>query len=155
MAVIHRFTSPVTDAGNANEVGPSEWNDAHKFDIPVSLGNYLILTNVGAAYDAIALTQKLGIVEMAMDGIDTIVFTVRVDKVGTGTQDWQLWNDTDSTQTGVISDAAAAANNRVLTTTISGLALTGIKRFRVRARSSNAADDPTFGGASILFRKTT
>lgn len=155
MAITHRYTSAVADAGNANEVGPSEWNDNHKFDIPVSLGNYMVITNVGAAYDTVALSQKLGIVEMVMDGIDTIVFTVRVDKVGTGTQDWQLWNETDSTQTVVISDAAAAANNRYLTATASGLALTGLKRFRVRARSTNAADDPVFGGSSILFRKTT
>lgn len=29
MSIRHRFTSPIADAGDPNEVGPNEWNDTH------------------------------------------------------------------------------------------------------------------------------
>lgn len=115
----------------------------------ISLGAYLILTNVGSAYDAIPIAKGLGFVELDMTGITSLVFTVRFNKIGTGTQSWQLWNDTDGTQIAVIDDAAAAADNKNLSVTASGLALTGVKRLRVRAKSTNAADDPVYYGASL------
>lgn len=117
---------------------------------PVSLGGYVVLTNVGASYDAIAQTRGLGFVEIDMTGIGSVVFTVQVNKIGTGTQSWQLWNETNAAQVGVIADAGAAGN-KTLTTTLSGLALTGVKRLRVRALSTVAADDPVYYGASLRF----
>lgn len=85
-----------------------------------------------------------------MTGVSSIVFTVQVNKIGTGTQSWQLWNETDSAQVGVIADSGAAGN-KTLTTTISGLALSGVKRLRVRAQSSVSTDDPLYYGASLRF----
>lgn len=116
----------------------------------VSLGGYLVLTNVGASYDAIAISQGLGHVEVNMTGITSVVFTVRVNKIGTGTQSWQLWNETNSAQVGVIADSGAAGN-KTLTATFSGLALSGVKLLRVRALSTVAADDPVYYGASLRF----
>lgn len=152
--VKHRKVSAVADGPDAAKVQPSNWNDQHTFDLPVSLGGYVVLTNVGAAYDTTAPARGLGFVEMVMDGVDTLVFTVQVNKVGTGTQSWQLWNDTNSAEVAVITDAAAAGN-KTLTTTVTGLALTGTKRLRVRAKSTVAADDPVYYGTSLLLRKTT
>lgn len=116
----------------------------------LSLGAYVVCTNVGASYDAVNPTRGLGFIEMDMTGIASIVFTVQVNKVGTGTQSWQLWNETDSQQVGVIADSGAAGN-KTLSTTISGLSLTGAKRLRVRAMSTTAADDPVYYGASLRF----
>jgi hypothetical protein len=156
MAIKHRFTSAKADGADNSLVQPGDWNDDHKFDHHVAVaapGAGSTITNVGTTYDAVALSQNLGFIEVVMDGIDTIVFTVRVNKVGAGTQDWQLWNDTDSTQVGVISDAGAAGL-KYLSTTITGLALTGTKRLRIRAKSSTAADDPVYYGTSLILRKT-
>lgn len=116
----------------------------------VSLGCFLVLTNVGAAYDSIAAARGLGFAEVDLTNVGSIKFVVRVNKIGTGTQSWQLWNDTDGVQVAVIDDAAAAGDNKVLETTV---ALTpgpvGIKRLRVRAKSTVAADDPAYYGACI------
>ena len=35
MPIRHRYTSPIVDDGNANEVGPNEWNAAHAFPFRV------------------------------------------------------------------------------------------------------------------------
>jgi hypothetical protein len=43
--VKHNFISPVTDAGNPNELGPDEWNDAHAFTM--SSGFILGRTSAG------------------------------------------------------------------------------------------------------------
>lgn len=106
------------------------------------------LTNVGAAYDTIAASQGLGIGLVNFTGVAQIIFDVKVQKIGTGTQSWQLWNETDSAQIGVIDDAGAATI-KTLTATFS-VALSGVKRIRVRAKSTVAADDPIFLGAAVL-----
>lgn len=153
MPVTHRTQSAVADQGVAGEIGPNEWNETHKSDIVLTFGGYTVLTNVGAAADAVALSKGLGLAAIDMTGIDTIEFRVYVNKIGTGTQSWQLWNVTDGTAVGVITDAAAAGE-RVLSGTFSGINLTGLKVLRVRAWSSNAADDPVFYGATALCRDT-
>lgn len=142
-------------AGPAGETGPqgpqgSQGPQGAAGQTCVSLGGYNVLTNVGASYDAIALSLGLGFVEVNMTGIASIVMTVKVNKIGTGTQSWQLWNETNSAQVGVINDAGAAGN-KTLTATFSGLALTGVKLLRVRALSTVAADDPVYYGASLRF----
>lgn len=109
------------------------------------------LTNVGAAYDSIPASKGLGIQDVDFTGITQVLFRVRVNKVGTGTQSWQLWNETDGVQIGVIDDAAAAGDNKLLLGTFA-VNLTGVKTVRVRAKSTNAADDPVYYGASILPR---
>jgi hypothetical protein len=121
------------------------------YDPPsVALGAFVTLTNVGSTYDAIGASKGLGFVRLDMTNVTSIVFTVRVNKVGTGTQDWQLWSDTDSVQIGVISDSGAAGDKE-LSTTINSLALTGVKQLRVRAKSSVAADDPQYYGACLVL----
>jgi hypothetical protein len=117
---------------------------------PVSLGGYVVLTNISASYDGTNPQRGLGFVEVSMTGVSSIVFTVQVNKIGTGTQSWQLWNETDGAQVGVIADSGAAGN-KTLSQTFSGLALTGVKRLRVRALSSVNTDDPVYYGASLRF----
>lgn len=106
------------------------------------------LTNVGTAYDAIAASQGLGIGLVSLTGVAQIVFRVKVNKVGTGTQSWQLWNETDASEIGVINDAGAAGVKDLQATF--NVSLTGIKSIRVRAKSTVGADDPIFLGAAIL-----
>jgi hypothetical protein len=112
--------------------------------LTVCFGGYVVLTNVGAAYDTIAQARGLGTAEIDFTGCTRIDFGVRVNKVGTGTQNWQLWNETDSAQLVLIQDAAAAGDNKNLTNFITSGLPTGVKRVRVRALSSVAADDPVY-----------
>ena len=109
----------------------------------------ITLTNVGASYDAIPASRGLGIQDLDFTGIAQVIFRVRVNKVGSGTQSWQLWNDTDGAQIAVINDAGAAGDNKLLVIT-QDVSLTGVKTCRVRAKSTNSADDPVFYGASVL-----
>lgn len=111
----------------------------------ISFGAFVTLTNVGAAYDTVTAARGLGIAEVDFTNIAQVDWGVSVSKVGTGTQDWQLWNETDSVELGVLSDAGAAGNKLLAGTITTGLP-TGIKRVRVRARSSVAADDPLYFG---------
>ena len=109
----------------------------------------ITLTNVGSSYDAIAAARGLGLQDVNMTGVTQIVFRVRVNKLGTGTQSWQLWNETDGSEIARIDDASVAGDNKNLVTTVN-VNLTGIKTLRVRAKSTVATDDPIFYGASIL-----
>lgn len=109
------------------------------------------LTNVGSAYDSIAASKGLGMQRINFTGATQVMFDVLVNKVGTGTQSWQLWNMTDGAQIGVIDDAAAAGDNRLLSATFN-VNLTGEKLVRVRAKSTVAADDPVFYGCSVLLK---
>lgn len=109
----------------------------------------ITLTNVGSSYDAIAASRGLGIQDVDFTGIAQVVFRVRVNKVGTGTQSWQLWNDTDGTEIARIDDAGAAGDNKSLVV-IANVSLIGIKTVRVRAKSTVSNDDPVFYGASVL-----
>lgn len=109
------------------------------------------LTNVGTTYDAITASQGLGIILVDFTGVTEIKFAVRVNKIGTGTQSWQLWNDTDGAQIGVIDDAGAAGTKTLGPSTFA-VALTGEKLLRVRAKSTVGTDDPVFLGVSILVK---
>lgn len=118
--------------------------------VSVSIGGFATLTNIGTAYDTIPQSKGLGCAELDFTNIGSCKFTVRVNKVGSGTQSWQLWNETDGTQLAVIDDAAAAGDNKTLTVTVTP-GLTGLKRVRVRAKSTTAADDPIFYGATVIL----
>lgn len=106
------------------------------------------LTNVGNTYDAIDASMGLGLGYFNLTGVTSILFTVKVKKVGTGTQSWQLFSETDGAQIGVIDDAAAAGATKNLTATFA-VNLTGRKLLRVRAKSTIAADDPLFMGCAL------
>ena len=110
----------------------------------------ITLTNVGTTYDAIAASKGLGLQDIDFTGATSCLFRVFVNKIGTGTQSWQLWNVTDGTQIAVIDDAAAAGDNKNLSTTVV-VNLAGVKTVRVRVKSTVAGDDPVFYGASVLL----
>jgi hypothetical protein len=109
------------------------------------------LTNVGSSYDAISASQGLGINLVDFTGITQVKFAVRVNKIGSGTQSWQLFNDTDGSQIGVIDDAGAAGVKTLGPVTFN-VALTGEKLLRVRAKSTVSGDDPLFLGVTILTK---
>lgn len=120
----------------------------------ISLGGFVTLTNVGAAYDAVLASQGLPMFRVQMAGITEFEFTVRVNKIGTGTQSWQLWNETDGSESTVIDDAGASGVKILSTTRAFSPALgAGFKTLRVRAKSTTAADDPLYLGGSILIKR--
>ena len=107
------------------------------------------LTNVGSAYDAIPASKGLGIQDVDFTGVTQVVFRVFVNKIGTGTQSWQLWNVTDGAQVAVIDDAGVAGDKTLSVT--QNVALSGVKTLRVRAKSTVAGDDPVVYGTSVLL----
>lgn len=120
-----------------------------KSPVCVSFGGLLTLTNVGANYDATAAAKGLGLASIDFTGCTRIDFLVNVNKVGGGTQSWQLWNVTDGSELMVIDDAAAAGDNKLLSAAKTANLPTGVKTVRVRAKSTTAADDPVYYGASV------
>jgi len=107
------------------------------------------LTNVGTSYDATAASRGLGVQDVDFTGATSLVFRVRVNHVGAGTQSWQLWNETDGAELARIDDGGVG-DNKNLTVTVP-MALAGVKSLRVRAKSTLGTDDPVFYGASILL----
>lgn len=119
--------------------------------VSVSLGGFVNLaTAVGAAYDGSAGSKGLGFATVDFTNVTSVAFSVRWNKIGTGTLSWQLWNETDGTQIAVIDDAAAAGDNKAQTVT-AAVALIGLKQIRVRVKSTVAADDPVYYGSSVLL----
>lgn len=116
----------------------------------VALGSFQTLTNVGANYDTVANAKGLGYARVDFTGVTRIDFGVFVNKVGSGTQSWQLWNVTDGAQLAVIDDAGAAGDKELTTNVTNGLP-TGLKTVRVRAKSTTAADDPVYYGGWLLL----
>lgn len=114
------------------------------------------LTNIGATFDASAGSQNMGYGYIQAAGITQVIFGVRVNKVGGGTQFWQLWNETDAAEVAVISDAAGTGLKTLQTTVDFGSPLAaGMKLVRVRARSSTAADDPVIYSAVLSIRRAS
>src|SRR5688572_1042082 len=75
------------------------------------LGGVVTLTNVGTN------PVVIGVARADFTNVTAVELTVRVNKVGTGTQSWQLWNETDGVQVAVIADAGAAGE-KTLTTSV-------------------------------------
>lgn len=114
--------------------------------VSLPLGGVVTLTNVGST------PVVIGVAKADFTNITQVELTVRVNKIGTGTQSWQLWNETDGVQVAVIADAGAATE-KTLTTSVSIAAQnwTGMKLLFLRAFSSVAADDPIYrGGCACL-----
>ena len=118
----------------------------------ISLGGYNVLTNVGATYDAIGASRGLGLVRLNFAGVSSLEWGVAVQKIGTGTQSWQLWNETDQVEMAVINDAGAATTKFINGPPVTNGSLpSGEKLIRIRAKSTVAADDPVyFGGWLVL-----
>lgn len=151
--ITHAFVSPKPDRPDDSLMRPSDWNAEHIFATPLSLGGFMTLTNVGTAYDTIAQSRGLGLAAVMFTGVNRFRFGLIVDKVGTGTQSWQLWNQTDSVELAVIDDAGASTNGKVLEVVVDNPNITGIKLVRVRAKSTVAGDDPNYYGASLLLQR--
>lgn len=114
--------------------------------VSLPLGGVVTLTNVGST------PQVIGAARADFTNITQVELTVRANKIGTGTQSWQLWNETDGVQVAVIADSGAAGE-KTLTTTVNIAAQnwTGMKLLFLRASSSVAADDPIYrGGCACL-----
>lgn len=116
--------------------------------ISIALGAYTVLTSVGTAYDAIAPAKGLGLALIDFTGCTKIEFRVFSNKVGSGTQSWQLWDVTGAVQVGVIGDAGAAGDKVLALILTAGLP-TGLKLVRVRAKSTTAADAPVYYGSTL------
>jgi hypothetical protein len=120
----------------------------------ISVGGFVTLTNVGAAYDTTNASRGLGLFRLETAGVSQFEFIVQVNKIGTGTQSWQLWNDTDSAEVAVIDDAGAAGVKQLSTVVDFPSPLgAGLKVARIRAKSTVANDDPLFFGASVAIRR--
>lgn len=119
------------------------------------MGAFNTLTNVGSTFDAIAASKGLGFIVININGITQATLRVHYNKIGTGTLSWQLWNETDSTETAIANDASAAADNKSIDAVFNaGTPLTGgVKSFRVRVKSTVAADDPVYYGACLFIRR--
>ena len=113
-----------------------------------SLGGFVTLTNLASAYDGINAARGLGVVRVDFTNVTRVDFWVDVNKIGTGTQSWQLWNVTDGSELAVIDDAGATGNKTLSVAVTSGLP-TGEKTLRVRAKSTVSTDDPLYYGAYI------
>ena len=113
-----------------------------------SFGGYVAVTNVGTAYDAVNQSNGLGIALIDFSNINTLYWQVYVNKIGTGTQSWQLYNVTDAAEIAVLDDAGAAGN-KLLTATITTGIPTGEKLIRIRAKSTVNTDDPVYYGGTI------
>jgi hypothetical protein len=112
------------------------------------------LTNVGAAYDTDVAAQNLGFAHVEASGVTQIIFAVRVNKVGVGTQSWQLWNETDALEAAVIDDAGATGLKYLSVTKNFVTPLdAGMKILRIRAKSTTANDDPVYYGATLSIRR--
>lgn len=110
------------------------------------LGGVTTLTNVGTN------PVVIGVARADFTNVKNVELAVRVNKIGTGTQSWQLWNETDGAQIGVIADAGATGE-KTLTTTVNIAAQnwSGMKTMFLRAFSSVGADDPIYrGGCACL-----
>ena len=120
----------------------------------IALGAFVTLSNIGASYDATNASQGLGVAIVQTVGITQIIFGVRVNKIGAGTQSWQLWNDTDAAQIAVIDDAGGTGVKTLSTTVNFDPALAaGLKTIRVRGKSTTATDDPLYLGATVNIRR--
>jgi hypothetical protein len=127
---------------------PPPWMTPLYQPMCISLGGYVVVTNVGASYDAVALSKGLGQATIDFGNAASLSFGVFVNKLGTGTQSWQLWNVTDGVEIARIDDAGAAGERQLSVTVSSGLP-TGKKLVRVRAKSTVATDDPVYYGGWV------
>src|SRR5678815_2565979 len=121
----------------------------------ISLGSFQTLTNVGTAADAIAVSKGLGLAYIETAGISRIAVAIKVNKIGTGTQTWQLWNETDGNEIIAANDSGAAGDKTLFGSHDFTPSLgPGLKLIRIRAWSTVAADDPVFYGAGIVIYRS-
>jgi hypothetical protein len=111
------------------------------------LGGVSTLTNVGTN------PVVIGVAKADLTNVTKAELTVHVNKVGTGTQSWQLWNETDGVEVVRIQDAAGTGAKTLTTGEVNIAAhnWSGMKVLFLRAFSSVGADDPIYrGGCACL-----
>lgn len=150
--ITHEFVSQKPDRPDTDLMRPSDWNAEHKFSVPVSIGSFQTLTNVGSSYDSTNPSAGLGLALVPFTGVNRYRFGVVVNKIGSGTQSWQLWDHINLVELAVIDDAGAAGV-KVLEVVVNDPGLTGLVLVRIRAKSTVAADDPLFYGGSLLLKR--
>lgn len=118
----------------------------------ISIGSFVTLTAVGAAFDTTLASRGLGMAYIQTAGISRIEIAIQVTKAGTGTQSWQLWNETDASEIIIANDAGAAGDRQFTGSKDFLPPLTAaMKVIRVRAKSTVAGDGPTFRGCGITI----
>lgn len=122
-------------------------------DEAISIGGFVQLTNVGNTYDSTSQSKGLGVVQVQTAGITQFQFGVFVNKVGSGTQSWQLWNHTTQAEVAVLDDAGATGDKVLSVTQDVGPLSANLHVVRVRVKSTTAQDDPIFYGASLRIRR--
>jgi hypothetical protein len=111
----------------------------------------LQLTNIGTAYDTIQATKSLGYVRLETFGITGLELNLRYNQLSAGQLDWQLWNETDVAQIGVLSTSGVGDNKnqtQTFTPATSPMGV-GLKILRVRCKSAATADDAFYYGGNI------
>ena len=160
---VEREKLTLAQASQALGLSPAEEVEAQalfaKIVLPresISFGGFVTLTNIGTAYDTIPASQGLGLALIQATGITSVIFGVKVNKIGTGTQSWQLFNETDTSEITVIDDAGATGIKMLSTTVNFNPALeSGVKMIRVRAKSTVPADDPIYFGGTLGIRRSS
>lgn len=121
----------------------------------ISIGGYVSLPAVGAAYDTTTPSKGLGLAYVQTAGISRIEAQIQVTKAGTGTQSWQLWNETDAAEILVANDAAAAGDRSFTGSKDYAPPLAAaMKVIRIRVKSTVAGDSPVFRGCGITIYRT-
>jgi hypothetical protein len=120
----------------------------------ISLGGLVAFSNIGTSYDGTDAGRGLGLARLQLAGITQLIFDVKVNKVGSGTQSWQLWNDTDGAEVAVIDDAGAGGVKNLSVTVDFPTPLAAAQKVvRVRGKSTTNGDDPIYYGASLSLRR--
>ena len=118
----------------------------------VSIGSAVTLTNVGSTYDATDASRGLGFAVIDFTGLTSIVLDASVNKIGTGTISWQVWNETDGAELFRVDDAGAAGV-KTFSQTFTGPFPAGVKKIRIRCKSTVATDDPVWFGACLRLAR--
>jgi hypothetical protein len=120
----------------------------------ISLGGYTLLTNVGANYDTTGPAFGLGFCQIQCAGITGVELQVGVNKIGSGTQSWQLFDDTNAQEIIRVDDAGATGRKYLTATPLTFAPLGAqVRRLRMRAKSTTAADDPEYYGAALTIHR--
>lgn len=143
----NNFVQSIAEAGT---VGCGAGGAGANLPQTISIGGYTVLTNVGTAYDAVAVSSGMGIAYVDFTGVAAIDWYISITKAGTSNHTYQLFNVTDTAELGTI--VHTTTGTAVLSTTISSGIPTGKKLVRIRAKAVTGTDDPVWNGGTILLR---
>lgn len=103
----------------------------------------ITLTNLGTTYDATPQSKSLGFVRLQCAGVTGAELTVRYNQQSAGALDWQLWDETNAAQIGVISTTGVGDNkNQTSTFTPATSPMpAGLRTLRLRCKGAVATDD--------------